>query len=161
VPFPRHLLNDHEEVVLDLRPHWWALSGPALLLVAWLAAAVVASAAVHGTAHDPVVIALLVLVLVSLWWFVRRYLRWATTNLVLTNDRLVFRSGVLSKQGRELPLERVADVTFHQSLFERVLGAGDLIVESGGDGGRQVFQRFPRPARVQNEIWRQVSKDRT
>jgi len=161
VPFPRRLLNDHEEVVLDLRPHWWGLSGPALALVGCLAAAVVASVAVHGAAHDPAVIALLALVLAALWWFVRRYLRWATTNLVLTTDRLVFRSGVLSKQGRELPLDRVDDVTFHQSLFERLLGAGDLIVESGGDRGRQVFSRIPRPARVQNEIWRQVSADRT
>jgi uncharacterized membrane protein YdbT with pleckstrin-like domain len=161
VPLPRRLLNDHEEVVLDLRPHWWALSGPALVLAAGLVAAVVAAFAVHGAAHDPVVIALLVLVLVALWWFVRRYLRWATTSFVLTTDRLVFRSGVLSKQGRELPLARVDDITFHQSLFERLLGAGDLTVESGGDRGEHVFSRIPRPARVQSEIWRQVSKDRT
>ena len=161
MPFPRRLLNDHEEVVLDLHPHWWALSGPALALAACLAAAVVASVAVHGAAHDPVVIALLVVVLVALWWFVRRYLRWATTNFVLTTDRLIFRSGVLARHGRELPLERVEDVSFHQTLFERLLGAGDLLVESGGERGQQVFSRIPRPARVQNEIWRQVSKDRT
>jgi uncharacterized membrane protein YdbT with pleckstrin-like domain len=161
VPFPRRLLNDHEEVILDLRPHWWALAGPAFVLVVCLAAAVVASFEVHGAARDPVVIALLVLVLVVLWWFVRCYLRWATTNFVLTTDRLISRSGILAKHGRELPLERVDDITFHQSLFERLMGAGDLMVESGGDRGQQVFARIPRPARVQNEIWRQVSKDRT
>jgi len=160
VTFPRHLLNDHEEVILDLHPHWWALAGPAAALVSSLSVAVVAAVGVHGAAHDPVVIALLVVVLVALWWFVRRYLRWATTRFVLTTDRLILRSGVLARQGCELPLERVDDITFHQSLFERVLGAGDLRVESGGERARHVFPRIPRPARVQNEIWRQVSRDR-
>jgi len=45
-------------------------------------------------------------------------------------DRLIFRSGVLSKHGREIPLERVNDISFNASLFERMIGAGDLVIES-------------------------------
>ena len=160
MPFPRRLLNDDEEVVLDLHPHWWTLAAPSVALALALAAAIAASVRVHGTVHDPVVIALLMVVLAALVWFVRRYLRWATTNFVVTTDRLIFRSGVLAKHGRELPLQRVNDITFHQSLFERMLGAGDLMVESGGERGQQTFSRIPHPADVQNEIYRQMV-DRT
>src|SRR5262245_28126756 len=59
-----------------------------------------------------------------------RVLRWATTHFVLTTDRLIFRSGVVAKFGREIPLERINDVTFSQSLFERLVGVGDLLLES-------------------------------
>jgi uncharacterized membrane protein YdbT with pleckstrin-like domain len=85
-----------------------------------------------------------------------RYLRWATTHFVLTTDRLIFRSGVLSKLSREIPLERVNDVTFSQSLWERLIGAGDLFIESAGERGQSAFQDIPKPEAVQVEIYRQM-----
>ena len=45
---------------------------------------------------------------------------------------------------------------FNQSIFERVIGAGDLGIESAGEGGRQQFSNIRRPNIVQNEIYRQV-----
>jgi len=101
-------------------------------------------------------VAALALVLVTLVWLLLRFLRWTTTNFVVTTDRLVFRSGVLSKQGREIPLERVNDITFHASLFERVIGAGDLVIESAGERGQQMFTDIPHPMQVQNEVYRQI-----
>jgi uncharacterized membrane protein YdbT with pleckstrin-like domain len=158
VPFPQRLLGEHEEVVYDLRPHWWTLVGPVLLTV------VVAVVAVAGWAFLPSgelqqtgrlaiggVALLLLLVLV-----VPRLLRWATTNFVLTTDRLIFRSGVLSKLSKEIPLERVNDVTYSQSLWERLIGAGDLFIESAGERGQSIFEDIPRPEGVQVEIYRQM-----
>jgi uncharacterized membrane protein YdbT with pleckstrin-like domain len=156
VPFPRRLLNDNEEVVLDLRPHWWVLVGVALFLAATLVLAFVVSSAVHGSAHDVVLIAALVLVLFALARFVVRYARWATTNIVLTTDRLILRSGVLSKSGREIPLERINDIAYHQSLFGRLIGSGDLLVESAGERGQERLRMVPRPTRVQQEIYRHM-----
>ena len=75
MPFPRRLLNDNETVVLDLRPHWWVLVRSGTLLALALALAIVVSVVVPGVAHDPVLIAALVVVLVALARFVRRYAR--------------------------------------------------------------------------------------
>ena len=102
MPFPRRLLNDNEVVILDMRPHWWVLVGSALLLAITLGLAITVSVAVPGVMHDPALIASLVLVLVVLVRFVRRYARWATTNMVLTSERLILRAGVLAKSGREI-----------------------------------------------------------
>lgn len=145
-------------MVVDLRPHWWALAGPAALLALSLAAAVAASIVVPGVAHDPVLIASLVAVLVALGRFIRRYARWGTTTMVLTNERLVVRTGVFAKAGREIPLQRISDIAYRQSLFERMIGAGDLLVDSVGDGGRQVFPMVPRPVRVQQAIHTQMAQ---
>ena len=101
-------------------------------------------------------LAIAVVLLVALVWFAGRYARWTTTNFVVTTDRLVFRSGVLAKQGKEIPLDRVNDIAYHQSIFERIIGAGDLMIESAGERGQETFTDIPRPARVQNEIYRQM-----
>ena len=163
MPFPRRLLNEHEVVVLDLRPHWWVLVGSALLLALSLAVAVAVSIAVPGVAHDPVLIASLVLVLGALARFVRRYARWATTNMVLTNERLILRSGVFAKRGREIPVGRINDITYRQRLLERLIGAGDLLVESAGERGQEILRRVPNPVRVQQAIYKQMqgADDRT
>ena len=158
MPFPRRLLNENEVVILDLRPHWWVLVGSAVLLAISLGLAIAVSVAVSGVAHDPLLIASLLLVLFVLARFVRRYARWATTNMVLTSERLILRAGVFAKSGREIPLERVNDLTYRQGFFERVIGAGDLLVESGGERGQQVLRMVPNPMRVQQAIYKQMSE---
>ncbi len=159
MPFPRRLLNDGEAIVLDLRPHWWVLVGSGLLLVLSLALAVVVDTVVPGAAHDPVLIASLVLVLLALGRFVRRYVRWATTNMVLTTQRLIVRAGVLTKIGREIPLERINDLTYRQRLFERLIGAGDVRIESAGERGQETMRMVPRPTRVQQAIYEQMARN--
>jgi uncharacterized membrane protein YdbT with pleckstrin-like domain len=158
VPFPRRLLNDNEAIVLDLRPHWWVLVGVSVVLAATLVLAIVVSSTLHGTAHDPVLIVCLILVLIALARFVRRYARWATTNIVLTTHRLVLRSGVFAKSGREIPLERINDIAYHQGVFERLIGAGDLAVESAGERGQEILRKVPGPARVQQAIYTQMEE---
>ena len=156
MPFPPRLLFDGEEIVLDLRPHWWFFFGPSLLLVAALAALV--AAAVIDTA-EWVQLALAGVVVAALLWFVGRFARWTTTNFVLTTDRLIYRSGVLSKRGIEIPLERVNTVFSHQSVLERMLRSGDVVIESGGEQGRQAFSDIRHPGEVQNEIYRQIEEN--
>ena len=153
MPYPRKLLNEGEDVVLDLHPHWWFFVGPTLAFAASVGVAIgVASLTHNGVA---VLFAFLLMALTALWW-VARYIKWVTTNFVVTTDRLVFRSGVLSKSGREIPLDRLNDIAFHQSLFERMIGAGDLMIESAGERGQEHFTDIPKPARVQNVIYAEI-----
>ena len=153
VPFPDRLLNEGEELVLDLRPHWWFFAKQAALLVAVLAGLVALAA---FSAPDWLVVAAAAAAILALLWLLGRYARWATTNFVVTSDRLILRSGVLAKRGIEIPLERVNTVFFNQSILERLLRSGDLLIESGGEQGTQRVSDIPRPSRVQNEIHRQI-----
>ena len=73
---------------------------------------------------------------------------------MLTNQRVVFRSGVIARMGVEIPLYRVNSINFHQSIFERMIGAGDLLVESGGEDGMEVFDNIRDPEQVQSFIQR-------
>jgi uncharacterized membrane protein YdbT with pleckstrin-like domain len=156
VPFPRKLLNDNEDVVLDLRPHWWFLAKQTAALVLMVALAIFTATLDDGTGKDVALIAALVLVLIAVVWFSARFAQWFFTNFVVTTDRLIYRTGVLAKHGREIPLDRVNDITFNQRIFERLLGAGDLIIESAGERGQQMFTDIPQPMKVQNEVYRQM-----
>jgi len=158
VPFPRKLLNEDEEVILDLHPHWWFFIGPLLALIA---SVVVGLLLITDTVDLPDVLNIPVgiLILVALLWFGTRYAKWATTNFVVTSDRLIYRHGVLSKHGVEIPLDRVNTVFFSQSLLERMLGAGDLVIESAGELGRQSFSNVRKPSAVQNEVYKQIESN--
>jgi len=153
VTFPRRLLNNEEEVVLDLHPHWIFLGLP---LVAVVVAVVAGIAAVVADVHAIIRAVVGVLVLAAVLWFLWRWVRWVTTNFVVTTDRLIYRHGVLSKHGIEIPLERVNTVFSSQGVWERLIGAGNLVIESAGEMGRQSFTNVRKPAAVQNEIYRQM-----
>jgi uncharacterized membrane protein YdbT with pleckstrin-like domain len=151
MPFPRKYLNEGEEVILDLRPHWFYLAGPVTALVAALVLALIVR-----DRSQWILFPVLALAVVALFWFLGRYAKWITTNFALTSDRLIYRSGVASRQGREIPLERLNDVSFHQSLLQRMLGAGDLLIESGGERGQEQFGSFAHPQDIQNEVHRAI-----
>ena len=153
MPFPRKFLNEGEEVVLDLRPHWSFFAGPAASLIAALVLAVIAAVA---NAPDWLTLAILALAAVALLWCLARYARWTTTNFVVTSDRLIHRYGVFSKRGQEIPLERLNDVSFRRTFIQRLVGAGDLLIESGGERGQQPFDHIAHPERVQNIIHREI-----
>ncbi len=153
--FSRRLLNEEEGIVLDLHPHWLSFWRPVLALVASIALGLWVMFGWDG-APGAVEAFAGVLIVACVVWFGVVYSRWVTTNFVVTTDRLIYRHGVLSKHGIEIPLDRVNTVFFSQTLFERMLGSGDLTIESAGEMGRQDFHNVRKPSAVQNEIYKQV-----
>jgi uncharacterized membrane protein YdbT with pleckstrin-like domain len=157
VAFPSKLLNENEELVLDLRPHWWFMAEPTGALVGAVLLGIAVIANVDSGGIGTVLrLVIAALILFCLGWFGIRYAKWTTTNFVVTSERVVYRVGVLSKQGIEIPLERINTVFFHQGIFERMLGAGDLGIESAGERGSETFKDVRKPSAVQNEIYRQM-----
>jgi uncharacterized membrane protein YdbT with pleckstrin-like domain len=152
VAFPRRLLNEGEEVILDLRPHWSFFLWRSFVLLLTVVALIAVSVAVHDDLGDIARLVVGALVLVALVRVVIHYAVWTTSEFVVTTDRLILRSGVVAKRGIEIPLERVNTVFFSQSLRERLLRYGDLVVESGGERGRQVISDVPHPERIQSVI---------
>src|SRR5256885_12166326 len=152
--FPRRLLSSGEELVLDLRPHWIALALPVGAGVLILAAMGIALAVMPGSwptfLRWAVVIAAIVLLL---WLCIPRIVSWATSHFVVTSDRVIHRSGWFAKQSMEIPLDNINDVKFDQSVFERMIGGGDLTLESAGTFGQSTFGDVRRPERVQKVIY--------
>jgi len=161
MPYPKKLLNSDESAALDLHPHWWYFFEAAAALALSIAAGIVIRVALdEGNARKYLGYIAVVAIVLSAIWLIIRYLKWVTTNFVITNDRIIFRQGVIAKSGIEIPLDRVNNVNFNQSIFERLLGAGDLLIESGGEDGQQRFTDVRKPQNVQNLIQAQVEAKR-
>jgi uncharacterized membrane protein YdbT with pleckstrin-like domain len=147
VAFPTKLLQPHEDLVLDLRPHWWYLAPAGSALVG---AIIVGMISLQGP--TAVRVLALLLIVVALVFFGTRYAKWVTTSFALTTERILFRQGLLSRRGVQMPLEKINTVDFHQTLFERLIGAGDLVIESGNEFGMETFSDVRKPLAVQQEI---------
>lgn len=157
MPFPKKNLNANETIALDMHPHWWYFAEPAMLLLGVIVLGIiVAIKGPDGDAGDALKWVVIALLVITALWLIGRYLKWITTNFVITSHRLIFRQGVIAKSGVEIPLERVNNVNFNQTIFERVLGAGDLLIESGGEDGQQRFTDIRHPDKVQNLIHAQM-----
>jgi len=154
-------LAEGEYVVLRLRPHWKTVIRPALLLAVIVAAVIAALVYLPPAAgRAPVRLGIGVAAVVAAIAFCAvPVLRWRTTTYELTNHRLRLRSGILSRTGRDFPLARVSDVSFSQRLSDRVLGCGQLVVESAGEHGQLVLTEIPRVVSFQAQLLRLVGDE--
>lgn len=152
MPYDPKLLNVNEQIAVDLHPHWMYFAWQITALVGAIVAAVVLSL----LSVDAVTLFGVALVVIAAGWLGWRYLEWNTTHFVVTTDRVIYRSGVIAKKGVQIPLERVNNVNFSQGILERLVGAGDLDIESAGKDGQQHFEDVRHPDAVQNLIHAQM-----
>lgn len=155
MPFPRRLLIEGEELVLDLRPHPIALARAILLTLLVIVAWVLLLPRLPHTLHGPLVwITWVVGALVLVIWPLRDTVAYLTSHFVVTSDRVIHRAGWIAKRSMEIPLEAINDVRFQQSVFERIIAAGDILISSASTKGTEVFEDIRRPEAVQKEIYR-------
>ncbi|TQN30360.1 membrane protein YdbS with pleckstrin-like domain [Haloactinospora alba] len=156
----RYLAGD-EELVYVTRRHWSTLVGSFVALVLVIAAAAglvwlmpAGEEWSRWAVYAVVAVGALAAVVV---WFVP-LLRWWTTLYLLSSRRLMRREGILAKQGHDMPLTRVNDVSFTISLWERLLGYGSLAVQSASEQEGMVLEKVPRVRWLQGEIYRKVNE---
>ncbi len=161
MPYPRNLINDGENVALDLRPHWWYFSKHILTGIPLLVVIVIVFQIDDDTIRS--VTGAIVGIITIGWgiWLLLKFISWTRTYFVVTDQRVVYRTGVISRHGVEIPLERINNLNFHQRIFERMIGAGDLEIQSAGEQGTTLFENVRHPDGVQQEIYRQMEGDAT
>jgi uncharacterized membrane protein YdbT with pleckstrin-like domain len=161
VAFPDDVLTAEEDVVLHLHPHWKASVRPILVLLLALAATVVAW--VMLPTNDGGRIGVAVVGTVSLFFVLTRslwpLLVWRCTHYVFTDERILLQEGVLSRERRDLPLNRVNDHVTSQSLVDRLFGCGTLRIDSIGDQAA-VLTAVPHVQQVQTELYELIETDR-
>ena len=150
--YPQKLLNRGEHINLDLHPHWVVLVKPGSIVVVLIALTIWLQQLGDGGLKMGGSRVLLVAILLGLINLGSAVLRWSRTYFVVTSQRVIFREGVLARCGVEIPLERVNNVNFKQSILEHMLGAGDLLIESASKDGQQKFHDIRNPEQVQNMI---------
>jgi membrane protein YdbS with pleckstrin-like domain len=158
--FPRKLLIPNEEVVVELRPHWVGIAIPELagvgatILALWLTLGPLSDSGAKG-------IVWLVWLLFVIGYPMRRLVWWFTSQFVVTTSRVIHREGFFAKRSMEIPLDKINDVRFEQNIFERIVGAGTLVIQSASETGRNEFSFIRHPEEVQRTIYHESELDQT
>ena len=86
---------------------------------------------------------------------------WLTSDFVVTSSRVIHREGFIAKRSMEIPLDKINDVRFEQGIFERMVGAGTLVIQSASESGRNEFKFIRHPEEVQRTIYHESEADQT
>ena len=151
--FPAGLLGDDEDLVVELRPHWIGLARPALqgaVILAAAATAVLFAPYRWGTWAFAAILSAAAVAFVL--WPARAVATWLTAEYAVTTGRVIRRSGLVGRTASAIPLERITDVRTRQSAVRRLVGAGDLHIESAGSTGSLTFRDVPHPEAVQRAV---------
>jgi uncharacterized membrane protein YdbT with pleckstrin-like domain len=140
---------EEEQVIWAGRPSWrgrMAILVPGVLLT--ILALVVCLWADFSASVTVVIVGIVALVTV-VWAFLET-IRWKYT---ITNRRVFVRHGLVSIHEQTARLERVQDITLHQTLFDRMFGVGKLVVDTAGSsGGALEFKALVEPTRVREVL---------
>jgi len=130
------MLASNERVVFHAHSHWKNIFVPTLVTVVVTALAVFALVAWLSDDGDPVwqrwavvAVAALLVIVFGLWPIVV----WLASTDTLTTRRLISRRGVFSREGKDIPIDRVQSVSYRRTLLERMLGCGTLVVQTAGE----------------------------
>jgi uncharacterized membrane protein YdbT with pleckstrin-like domain len=161
VAFPSRLLNDGEHVVVSTRTHIKALLLPALALILLAGAAgFIASVLPDAGNAQPLVQAVVwgLAFLVAIWWVLKPFFVWLTTEYTFTNRRFIKRSGLIAKSGRTIPLNRISGVDFEIGVVDRVFGCGTLVVSDASEAGTVLLHDIPQVERVQMQVAQELHR---
>lgn len=149
--YPEKFLTDDETILAELHPHWRTLLPMGLWTVLAIGALWLSIVNLEDTA-----LWIVVAIVVVAWAALslppivnRRFMVY-----VLTTERIIVRSGILSRSSVEIPLDSIQNVNFEQNPFERMLRYGDVTLESAGEGGQSVLKDVPNPEAFQSMIYR-------
>jgi uncharacterized membrane protein YdbT with pleckstrin-like domain len=153
---PTQLMPGERSIAL-VRQHWSVLAGHVLGAIVVIAVAIVLDAKLPtkiGSLSITTVktAILLILVIGSVLWAGFRILRWRFATYHLTDRRIVMEGGILSRTAETIPLDRIQNTVIHRPLGDRLIGAGDIEIESAGRDGVEVLHRIPKAEAFYNEL---------
>jgi len=151
-----------ETAVIIVHPHWKVLVKPIALAVLIVAVVLVALVMIPFGKALPIAGLVLggVTIVGVMWSLMLPLLRWRTTSYELTSRRLRVRSGILAREGKDIPLSRVTDVSFQTGILDRILGSGTLVVESPGEHGQLRLTEIPHVEYLQSALFQLVEEER-
>jgi uncharacterized membrane protein YdbT with pleckstrin-like domain len=159
--YPEKVLGEDEEVVRHLHPHWLTVFWPVVLFLLLVGAASFGAALVPAGDQQSLwrLVVVAAAVVLGMFLVAVPLLRWRTTHYVITTHRLLYRTGILSRHGRDIGLSRITDVSYKQTLWDRVINSGTLSIETAGESGPTVFSAIPDSDGVQQLLNQLVEED--
>jgi len=150
--YVRKVLQPGETVVYATKLHWLIYVNTTLLAIACVA---LVGAAVSTSDNQSIslafAIAAIIFALLALSTGLRAFIRRATTELAVTDHRVIYKSGLLSRHTIEMNRDKVESVDVDQSLLGRIFGYGTVVVRGTG-GSLEPIRNIGDPLTFRSHI---------
>ena len=140
-------LKPKEKLILELHRHWVVLVRPGFFFLLFVIATLVAFG--YSPKAGNYLLLITVIPFLYLFWkiLVRRFDIWAVTNL-----RVIDEFGVLSHNSKESPLDKINNISFHQSLMGRIFGYGSVEIQTAAEMGATTYQLITSPKLLKDTV---------
>ena len=161
VAYPDKLLADDEQVVRHLHPHWLTVFWPIVAFLVLVGLGAFGAAFIPDGSNQGVyrLVIVVLAVLLAVAFVAVPLLKWRTTHYVITTHRILYRVGILSRTGRDIGLSRITDVSYTQTLWDRIINSGKITIETAGEGGSTIWSAIPDSDGVQQLLNHMVEED--
>lgn len=149
--YPRRYLVEGEKVIVERGLHWVRLLVPvsrAVLLFSGCGAGFL----LWKNAPRWFGLVLGIIFVATLGYLFLKVMAFRSTQFVLTNRRIIYRSGVFRRASRDIPLGSVQRLETRRPLLRRMIGVGDLKISSTGEGEAEPFYDLRRPGELESLI---------
>jgi membrane protein YdbS with pleckstrin-like domain len=144
-------LLPHERQVITVRQHPAVLIRRIVEALLGLAIAGFLSTVAHG--NKIVILVIWLLWAVLLVRLIMKVFEWSVNYFVVTSQRMLLASGIVTRKVNMMPLAKVTDMSFQRSTLGRMLGYGQFILESAGqDQALRIVDYLPYPEQLYLEV---------
>lgn len=148
--YVQKILTPGETVTHATRTHWRVYIPAACLLLLAIAALATSSYVAANLAPVPQYAAALLALLAAASWLPAFIGRW-TTELAVTNRRIIFKSGLFRRHTMEMNMSKVESVDVDQSVVGRILGFGTVTIRGTG-GGIEPMRNIADPIAFRSHV---------
>ena len=143
----RTKLKNNEQILFKTQHHWIVLVYPFIISLVIFGLFVLLYSLISNASFWIIIIGLL-----SFGYFGYQYLERRFDIWVVTNLRILDEQGVFSISAKESPLEKINNVTYHQSLMGRMLGFGDIEIQTAAEMGATTYRKIAKPNELKDAI---------
>ncbi len=152
LPHERQVITVHQHPAVLIRPIFEVLVG--LAIAGWLSNSVA-----HG--NGTVILVIWVLWALVVLRLVAKVFEWSQNYFVVTSQRMLLATGIITRKVNMMPLTKVTDMSFQRSTVGRILGYGEFIIESAGqDQALRIVDHLPYPEQLYLEVCGLIFKDK-
>jgi uncharacterized membrane protein YdbT with pleckstrin-like domain len=90
--------------------------------------------------------------LILFLWPIKRHIQRQSVKLTISGDKLRYETGLGSRSTRIIQLPKVQDVRVVQSVMQRMLGVGDISIETAGENSRLVVHNLDQPQQLAEQL---------
>lgn len=138
--YAEKVLQPGESIVYRAHLHWIAYLSGMLFIIAAVILAALAVAPLGEAVRLGLIVAALIALFLGLFQLLRVWFVVSNTEIIVTNRRLIYKTGFIARDTIEMNLDKVESVLVEQTLVGRMLDFGRVIVRGVGAGLEPIDQ---------------------